>query len=624
VKSLKRAGEALHEHWGRLTLASLSAAFYALTSGLFVWLIGPMMITLFQAGSPNPTTPATIPPVVEQSNSWVGSIGRSIVAAKEAAQQFSDDLLTGATREETLVRLCIALISVVTVMNILSYLQGFWMCYIQQAVMKSLRNRLFEKYQRLSMVFFHKQRTGHLLSRVTNDVVMLNDAIDLVFNRLITDGLLVLLYVSFLVLLSWELTFLAAIVLPISLLFIWFIGKKIRKYAARSQERMAEVNTVLEENISNMRLVKAFTTEDREIDKFHQTTDGYFRALVRMTRIRHLASPISDILATGVGVVILLVAGREIISGTGHLSAGDFVTYIFALFSIIKPFKSLTQIHVRLQEGEAAAERIYDILDTPETVASRTDAISKTEFAGAISYQGVSFAYRQDQPVLHDISFEVKRGEVIAIVGPSGSGKSTLVDLLPRFYDPIKGRIMLDGMDIRDLDIRSLRRLMGIVTQETFLFHDTIAQNIAYGLEGATQKGIEEAAKAANAHDFISQFPEGYQSVVGSRGVRLSGGQRQRLAIARALLKNPPILIFDEATSALDSESELQVQEAINRLLKDRTVLVIAHRLSTVTSATRILVLDDGSLKESGTHTELLALNGLYSRLYQLQFRTVE
>jgi len=378
---------------------------------------------------------------------------------------------------------------------------------------------------------------------------------------------------------------------------------------------------VLEEAVSNIRIVKAFSMENFEIKKFVGSTYNYFKSLLRMTRIRHLSSPINDTLATLAGVVILLYAGSKIIDGTGDLDAGDFMTYILALLQMIKPVKSLSQIHIKIQEGMAAAERIFEVMDTEEKVKDSQFGINIDKFQNKISYTNVNFSYNSDVKVIDNVSFDVQFGEVIALVGPSGGGKSTLLDLLPRFYDPQSGSISIDGTDIKNIKLSSLRSLMGIVTQETYLFNDTILNNIAYGLENISIDNVVEISKMANAHQFIEQFPDGYKSIVGNRGVKLSGGQRQRIAIARALMKNPQILIFDEATSALDTESEMLVQEAINRLMKNRTSLVIAHRLSTIKNADRILVVDNGKIVEQGVHDELINRNGLYQRLYSMQFK---
>jgi ATP-binding cassette, subfamily B, bacterial MsbA len=628
----KRSFSVLRPYLKHLTIASVSAALFALFSGMLVWMVGPLLTTLFNTsgmamfgvtGTPAPAPSGTLTDSTTV-HSLTGQVGTIATSIKDIINGWIDQLVTKGDRHETLIMFCIAVLVITLLKNVFLYLQGYFMAYVQQAVMKDFRDRLFDKYQRLSLDYFHRRRTGQIISRITNDVVVLNEAIDIGFNRLVTDGIMALMFAAFLVILSWKLTLLAMVSLPIVFGFIWYIGKKLRKYSERTQERMADVNSVLEENVSNMRIVKAFSMEDFESKKFLKTTYDYFRSLVRMTRIRHLATPINDLLATAAGVLILLYAGSRILSGTGELQAGDFMTYVVAMFSLIKPVKELSQIHIKLQEGMAAAERVFEVLDTPETITDRPGAHVLNGFTDRIVFDGISFHYDANEPVITNVSFEIKCGEVLAVVGPSGAGKTTLCNLLPRFYDPQAGRILIDGHDIREVTVKSLRGLMGIVTQETYLFHDTIRSNIAYGLNGVPDSAVIDAASMANAHEFIASFPEGYNTVVGSRGVRLSGGQRQRIAIARALLRNPQILLFDEATSSLDTESEHQVQVAIDRLLAGRTTLVIAHRLSTIKHADRIIVLDRGQIVEQGTHDELMRREGLYHRLYTMQFRDDE
>ncbi|MEW6412291.1 MAG: ABC transporter ATP-binding protein [Candidatus Zixiibacteriota bacterium] len=610
--------------------ASLSAAVHAILSGVMVWMFGPLLMTLFQIqtipglegiAAPVQQQTVTTEQTVADDQGFFASITASINSAKESMKGWVDSLVEADTRQNQLIRFCWVIFFVVLARNIFLYLQGFFMAYVQQSVVRSFRDRLFDKYQRLSLDYFHSRRTGQIISRVTNDVMVLNEAVDIGFNRLVTDSIMVLVYFAFLVILSWKLTLLAMVILPVVFGFIWFVGKKLRKYSERSQERMSDVNAVLEESVNNIRIVKAFSMEKFESEKFFKATYNYFRALLRMTRIRHLAAPINDMLATIAGIIILLYAGSRIISGTGDLDAGDFMTFILAMFAMIKPVKSLSQIHIKLQEGMAAAERVFKVIDANEKVKDIPNAHVIERFNDNIVYDKVTFSYNGTDTVLKDISFEVKLGEVVAFVGPSGGGKSTLLDLLPRFYDPQNGRILVDGHDIKTVSLQSLRSLLGIVTQETYLFNDTVFNNIAYGLNGVSQERVIETARMANAHDFIEHLESGYDTLVGNRGVKLSGGQRQRLAIARALLKNPQILIFDEATSALDTEAEVLVQEAIDRLMKNRTTLVIAHRLSTIKHANRILVVDGGRIVESGSHEELIKINGLYHRLYSMQFR---
>ncbi len=617
----KRTIRCLLPYWKRLLVASTAAALHAALATLLVWMAGPLLMTLFATTEIPMNTPATGENVAAPLEQNLEGQFDILVYTKNSFKDKLNDWVKGDSRKTTLINFCILILIITVTSNLFLFLRGYFMAYVQQSIIRDFRNWLFEKYHKLSLSYFHRERTGHLISRVTNDVLVLNETIDLGFNQLVTDALTVILLSGFLVLLSWKLTLLAVLVLPLVFGFIWWMGRKLRKYSRRTQERMADVNAVLEESLSNIRIVKAYANEKFEIEKFFRVTADYFRTLVRMTRIRHLASPINDILIIGAGIVILFIAGTRIIEGGGELDAGDFMTFIIAMFALVKPVKSLFSIHVKVQEGLAAAERIFGVLDTPVTVVEPEMPIVKSGFDNSIKYEAVTFSYITSEPVLKKVSFEIKKGEIVALVGPSGGGKSTLVDLLPRFYDPLDGRIFMDGIDLRQISLDSLRRLMGIVTQETYLFNDTIRNNIAYGMSEIPEEEIIKAAQAANADEFISKFELKYDTVVGARGVRLSGGQKQRITIARALLKNPPILIFDEATSALDTEAESVVQEAIDRLMVDRTVLVIAHRLSTVKNADRILVIDRGVIAEQGRHEELMEKDGLYRRLYMMQFR---
>jgi len=625
----KRTFLILKYYWKSLVTASVSAALSAVFAGILIWMAGPLLMTLFQVDNVGGVASEEIEIYrsVEKSTEpgsaggFTENITGAIDDVKQAMKGWVNDLVIADSRLNTLYRFCWLILFVVIAKNFFMYMQGFFMAYVQQSVVRYFRERLFEKYQRLSLDYFHRRRTGQIISRVTNDVIVLNESIDVSFNQLVTESISVFVFFSFLVIISWKLTLISLFIMPVVFGFIWFIGKKLRKYSRRTQERMADVNSVLEESVNNIRIVKAFSMEKFETKKFFETTYNYFRSILRMTRIRRLASPMNDTLATIAGVVILLYAGTRILSGSGELDAGDFMTYVIAMFSLIKPVKALSQIHIRIQEGMAAAERIFNVIDTKEKIVDLPTAHKIEKFNDRIVYENVFFSYNENDDVVTDISFEVKKGEVVAFVGPSGGGKSTLLDLLPRFYDPQKGRITIDGIDIKNLQLSSLRHLMGIVTQETILFNDSVLNNIAYGQNGIPLDRVVEAARMANAHEFIENMENGYETQVGNRGARLSGGQRQRLAIARALLKNPQVLIFDEATSALDTESEVLVQDAINRLMAGRTSLVVAHRLSTIKNADRIMVIDEGRIVESGSHQELIHSDGLYRRLYYMQFK---
>ncbi len=611
-------------YWKQIVAATVSAGLHAIFAGMLVWMVGPLLMTLFDADTADPSvtaSPAAQPESLLPNNLILpeGEVA-SVEQLKARMKRWVYAVVEADSREGMLVNFCILMVMIGVLKNLFVYLQGFWMSYVQQSIIKGFRNRLFEKYQRLSLDYFHRRRTGQVISRVTHDVIVLNNSLEIGFTRATTSALQVLLMLTFLLILSWELTLLSLVVMPVLFWFIWYLGRKLRKYSGRTQAKMADVNSVLEEAVSNMRIVKAFSMEQYETKRFFATTQDFFRSVLRMIRIRLLNSPINDTLATAAGAVVVLFAGTQILTETSRFDVGDFMTFLLALFSMIQPAKVLSSVHIAIQEGMAAAERIFRVLDEDEKVKEPARPVTVSRFTDRIVYDQVQFSYTGRESVLQDVSFEVRVGEVVAIVGPSGAGKSTLLDLLPRFYDPQSGKITIDGVDIREISLSSLRGLMGIVTQETFLFNDTVMNNIAYGIDHASPERVEEAARMANAHRFIEELPDKYDTVVGNRGIMLSGGQKQRIAIARALLKNPQVLIFDEATSALDTESELLVQEAIDRLMTDRTALVVAHRLSTIKNADRILVMQDGRIVESGAHQQLLDSHGLYHRLYNLQF----
>ncbi len=551
-----------------------------------------------------------------------------IRASLTGLERFRDDiktkingLLIRGTRMESLWRIVVVFFFIYLAKNVTGYIGAVLMTYVGQKVIKDMRDQLFRKFTQLPLSFFHRHRAGELISRATNDVQIANRCVNVSFTNLVRDPIFILIYFAVALILSWRLTLLAMLVLPVTLLIVVQIGKKLRKYSHRRQEKMANLTSVLQETIYGIRVIKAFAMEQFENRKFLCESERLFRDAFKIYRMERLSSPLTEQLSVLVGLFILWYGGRQVFTEQA-LPPDLFILFLVAIFSLVHPIKELSQVNNAIQEGMAAAERIFAVLDAEAEIPALEVGEELARVRGEVVFQDVSFGYMPGEPVLQNINLEVSPGEIVALVGSSGAGKSTLVDLIPRFYDPQEGRILIDGRDIRDLKIRSLRQTMGIVTQEVILFNDSVRRNIAYGLDGVSMAEVEAAARAANAHEFISHLPTGYDTPIGDRGVKLSGGERQRLSIARAILKNPPILIFDEATSALDTESEQLVQEAIDRLVRDRTTLVIAHRLSTIQNVDRIYVLQGGRIVQTGSHAELLEAGGLYRDLYELQFRS--
>jgi subfamily B ATP-binding cassette protein MsbA len=472
------------------------------------------------------------------------------------------------------------------------------------------------------MSFFKQEKVGNLISRFTNDVTVVQASITAAFLNLIREPLTIIVFLIIAVSISWQLTLMALLILPFSMFIIWWIGVKLRKQSGYIQSKMADITSILQETISGVKIVKAFGMENYENKKFYRETNNYFKLILRIVRIRNLSSPLTEFLSVVIGVVIIYYGGVLVLQ-ENTLKASEFLGFLFAIFQLMPPIKELSSVNNRIQESSAAGDRIFEILDAKPNIRDRDNSKSIEQFEKSLVFNNVEFKYEDsEENTLSGISFSVRKGEILALVGPSGGGKSTLVDLIPRFYDPTAGEILIDDINIKEIKIQSLRKLMGIVTQETFLFNETVRNNIAYGLEDYPLEKIIDAAKTANAHNFILEMQDGYNTIIGERGVKLSGGQRQRLSIARAILKNPDIMIFDEATSALDNESEILVQEAIERMMVNRTTFVIAHRLSTIRNATRILVLDRGRIVQMGKHEDLIAdERGLYRRFYEMQFR---
>jgi subfamily B ATP-binding cassette protein MsbA len=536
--------------------------------------------------------------------------------------QYLARLIAKYDRLDVLLFLTFGIVVAFLLKNLFSLLNQYVMARVEQSIMHQLRADVYTHMHNLSLSYFTEERKGKMISTVVNDVRIINDAAMAVVNSAFRDPPQIILYAVLLFLFDWKLTLFVALLLPISGFAISRVADRLKKQSIQSQEKMADMMSILDETLGNVRIVKAFNMEEFEIRRFTGESSRYAQLMRRIAQRRNFASPISEIFGVLAVAAILWFMGRGVITGTGSMTPGGLLFYISLITQMMQPLKLFGQVFNSIQEGIGAGERVFRVLDTTPKILDSPSAQTLQGFTRAIRYENVGFRYETGDMVLNGVSLEINAGERVAIVGPSGGGKSTLVDLLPRFYDPLSGRITIDGIDLRDISVESLRGLMGIVTQETILFNDSVRNNIAYGRSDTPLEHIMNAATIANAHEFISKLPNGYDTKIGDRGTKLSGGQRQRISLARAILKNPPILIFDEATSALDTESELLVQEAVERTLAGRTSVVIAHRLSTVQHSDRIIVMEKGMIVEEGTHADLLANpTGTYKRLYELQFQ---
>jgi subfamily B ATP-binding cassette protein MsbA len=574
-------------------------AFAALDAFSFVMLI-PFLRTLFQNAALD-----------------YGQAGREIGWLLE--NTVGRFIQPGMPVDVLLLRLNLFILGVFLLKNIAEFFQQYLVVRLEQSVVRDMRNSVYRHLIDLDLRFFHRTRAGQIITRLTSDMDQVRLLLTKNFFKLLTSVVQVVFTIVLLVIMSWRLTLIALIALP-ALFGVWGrILKRLKRGDRTVLNLGGEVASHLQETVGGIRQVKAAAGEAFEVRRFSALTQSYFKAITRNERIRALAGPMSEMIGA-LGTVLLLWYGARMVLVHQTIDGTAFILFLALSLKMYQPAKWLSRFPSTVGPALVGAERIFEFLDTPKDMLDRPNA---QEFRGSpsvIRFENVGFEYNAGAPVLQEITFEAQRGSVIALVGPSGAGKTTLVDMVARFYDPTQGRITFDGVDLRDFQLGSLRRQLGVVTQETVLFHDTVRANIAYALPDASQSDIERAARAANAHEFIMAMPQGYETVLGERGTRLSGGQRQRIAIARAILRDPPILIFDEATSALDSESERLVQEAIEHLLEGRTVFVIAHRLSTVQNADQILVMEAGRIVQRGTHDELLADGGLYRKLYRLQY----
>jgi ABC-type multidrug transport system fused ATPase/permease subunit len=534
------------------------------------------------------------------------------------ANWFFADLIRHHGREQALGIVCIVLVLIFLGKNLFRYLSLYYLAPVRNGMVRDIRQQFMNKALTLPLAFFSEERKGDLMSRMTSDVQEIEWSIIGVMEAMVREPIVILGSLTVMIAFSPSLTLFVFALILFAGFVIGRVGQNLRQQSGIAQEQLGTLVSLIEEALGGLRIIKGFNAESYQRDRFLRENTAYARTLTRIYRRRDLASPLSEFLGISVVAVLLWFGSARVFAG--DLSAETFITFLYAFYNVIDPAKAFASAMYSIRKGRGALERVQRVLDTPVQIEDAPDALPVDQFRESVEFRHVSFRYASaERPAVTDINIRLQRGRIIALVGASGAGKSTLADLLPRFYDVQEGAVLLDGIDIRKLRLKDLREQMGIVSQEAILFNDTVANNIAFGNVHATQEDIEKAARAANAHDFITALPDGYQTNIGDRGSKLSGGQRQRLTIARALLKNPPILILDEATSALDSESEKLVQNALDRLLENRTALVIAHRLSTIQHADEIIVMDAGKIIERGSHDQLMQQGRAYRRLVELQ-----
>ncbi len=586
----------------------LSALFNLFTLLLFI----PFLRLIFREGE----VQMTGAPVWDTSEGWLHGV-------KTYASAYTDyQMLTWISesgKAGALLHICLVILVLFFLKNLTRYLAMYYLAVIRNGVVRSLRRNMFVKLVALPLGYYTEERKGDLLSRITNDVYEVELSIMSTLELIFREPFTIFIFLISMIVISPSLTLISLLLLPLSALVIGRVGKSLKRTSVKGQARMGELVSAIEEAISGLRIVKAFTAEKAVQEKFDSLNEDYNRLSVRLYRKRDLASPLSEFLGSCVMIALVWIGGKMILSEeeTG-LNGEAFIGFIIVFSQLLRPIQGIASAYSNIHRGMASVARINEVLDASERIVEKPSAVAVNDFQEAIEFREVDFSYVA-APVLQQVSFRLEKGKTIALVGASGSGKSTIADLVPRFYDVKAGAILLDGVDIRDCRIRDLRSQMAMVSQESILFNDTVLHNIALGDPSPDEARVKEAAVIANAHEFIEKLPEGYHSSIGDRGSRLSGGQRQRLAIARAVYKNPPLLILDEATSALDTESERLVQEALNNLMKNRTTLVIAHRLSTIQHADEILVLQEGRIVERGTHQDLYARAGVYRRLCDMQ-----
>ena len=596
-----RLGRLIIPFWPVLLLSTFSAIVYVIFNSLSIWLTASLInniLTDFDLLIQEHTKSA-----------------QNINSLNDQLKYWTNELILRETPKETLKTLCLTILVVFVVKNIFLYLKNLALTFVQFNLITQIRNYLFDHFHNLSISFFDKNRSGELTSILVNDVSNMRIALGTSFHKVFIEPINIITFISILFIINIKLATIALFIIPITSFIVLLIGRSIRRKSKRTAEQIAGIMGRITEILNSIRVVKAFGNEDYESMRFKKEQNKYYSLITRRARLKLTASPITETIGAIIGVLLLWIGGLDVLV-LKKMSSEDFIRFILIMFSVLGPIRLLSNVGIQLQMGIASAERVFKVLDTKAEVSEVKDPVKIDTFRKSIEFKNVGFFYENNDSVLKDVSFNIEKGKMVAIVGPSGAGKSTIADLISRFYDVKSGSILLDGNDLRDISIKTLRKNLGIVTQETILFDETIEFNIAYGKIHYSQDELVKASKAANAYNFINDQPNGFQTIIGEKGLKLSGGQRQRIAIARAILRNPPILILDEATSSLDTNSEREVQTAIDNLMRERTTVVIAHRLSTIKQSDLIIVLEDGKIVERGNHTSLLKNNGLYYQLY--------
>ena len=588
-----------------LIFSIFSSFLYVILNSASIWMIGSLINKILI-----PTSDSfVLDPNIENStnlNLKLKEITNSIIGMGSPSEQLKS--------------ICIILFFIYLFKNIFFYINNISISYIQNKMIKDIRSGMFSHITSLPISFYKKFKSSEIISILINDVGSMRLAFADTIQKLIVEPINILFFLILLIIISPMMTLITLPTIIISGIIIVQIGKSIRRKAKRSSKQIAGLMNVLNDSINGIKIVKAFNNEKFELDKFNLQNNKYFKLVFRQSKLGHLTIPINDLIGVSIGVVLLWYGGSSVLQGNS-IPPGDFMRFIILLFALMQPARKLANVNTKIQLGLASAERVFMILDQPITIKNNINSEDILSLKDCIQFKNVNFKYdTKSNFKLNNINIKIKKNEKVALVGASGSGKSTLADLIPRFYDTSSGDITIDGKNIRNIKIQSLRSLMGIVTQDTILFNDTVYNNIAYGLNNISEKDVIHAAKSSNSHEFIKNLPNQYNTILSEKGQNLSGGQRQRLSIARALLKNPPIIILDEATSNLDTESENKIKKALNKLINNRTVIIIAHRLTTISQADKIIVLNDGKIIESGSHNELIKNNSEYKKLYDLQF----